>query len=168
VGLVGLPNAGKSTLLGCISGANPKVASYPFTTLAPHLGLVERPGHERFIVADIPGLIEGAHDGTGLGIRFLRHVERTRLLVHLVDGSAEAELDPVEAYRTIRGELEAYGQGLAEREEIVVLTKSDLPAKDVKPGPGIPEKEVHRISAVTGEGVEDLLAAVARRLGCTS
>jgi GTP-binding protein len=170
VGLVGLPNAGKSTLLRRISGANPKVASYPFTTLAPHLGIVERPGYERFVVADIPGLIEGAHAGSGLGIRFLRHVERTRVILHLVDGSDEAELDPAEAYRMIRGELEAYGAGLADREEIVAMTKSDLPSsgKGIKPGPPDADEEVHRISAVSGQGVESLLDAVADRLGLRS
>jgi GTPase len=167
VGLVGWPNAGKSTLLGRISSANPKVASYPFTTLAPHLGIVDLPGYVRFVMADIPGLIEGASEGTGLGIRFLKHIERTRIIVHLVDGSESADHEPVEAYETIRKELEAYGSGLASREEIVALTKSDLPpwGKGVKLGLPIPEKEVRRISAVTGDGIEDLLMAVADRLG---
>ena len=168
VGLVGLPNAGKSTLLRAISSASPKVASYPFTTLAPHLGIVELDLDTRFVVADIPGIIEGAHEGSGLGLRFLRHIERTRLLLHLVDGSPDAELEPAEAYRLIRGELEAYGHGLADRDEMVVLTKQDRsdPAIPIKHAFGNSDmKDVHRISAVTGEGVGDLLRAAARRLG---
>jgi len=170
VGLVGWPNAGKSTLLAHVSSANPKVASYPFTTLTPHLGIVELPGYIRFIVADIPGLIEGAHEGTGLGVRFLRHVERTRLLLHLVDGSESADRDPEEAYRMVREELVAYGRGLEDREEVVVLTKADLPpfANDVKPSLSIPDKEVRRISAVTGEGLTELLRFLAERLGLGS
>ncbi|MGZ9103694.1 MAG: GTPase ObgE [Rhodoplanes sp.] len=120
-GLVGLPNAGKSTFLAACSRARPKVADYPFTTLHPHLGLVDAEG-ERFVLADIPGLIEGAHEGAGLGTRFLGHIERCRVLLHLVDGTAD---DPVEAYRTVRRELLAYGGGLADRPEVVALNKID-------------------------------------------
>jgi GTP-binding protein len=120
-GLVGLPNAGKSTFLAACSRAHPKVADYPFTTLYPHLGVVDAEG-ERFVLADIPGLIEGAHEGAGLGTRFLGHVERCRVLLHLIDGTAD---DPVEAYRTVRRELVAYGGGLADRPEVVALNKSD-------------------------------------------
>ncbi|MBD8878461.1 GTPase ObgE [Roseibium polysiphoniae] len=121
-GLVGLPNAGKSTFLATVSAAKPKIADYPFTTLHPNLGIVQIDGNS-FAMADIPGLIEGAHEGTGLGDRFLGHVERTRVLLHLVDGSSVE--DPGEAYRVVRGELEAYGHGLAEKPEIVALSKCD-------------------------------------------
>src|SRR5438309_7221768 len=122
VGLVGLPNAGKSTLLNSVSNADAKVGDYPFTTLRPQLGVVRHKGRE-FVVADIPGLIEGAAEGAGVGDRFLGHVERTRLLLHLVDASAD---DPVEAYRIVREELAAYGAGLERKPEIVALTKADL------------------------------------------
>jgi GTP-binding protein len=120
-GLVGLPNAGKSTFLAAVSAAKPKIADYPFTTLHPQLGVVGIDGRE-FVLADIPGLIEGAHEGAGLGDRFLGHVERCRVLLHLVDGTSE---DAGEAYRTVRGELEAYGEGLTDKPEIVALSKSD-------------------------------------------
>src|SRR5690348_13082158 len=120
-GLIGLPNAGKSTFLAAVSAAKPKIADYPFTTLHPQLGVVEVDGQE-FVIADLPGLIEGAHEGTGLGDRFLGHVERCRVLLHLVDGTAE---DAGAAYKTVRGELEAYGGQLAEKIEIVALNKID-------------------------------------------
>ncbi|MBO6754691.1 MAG: GTPase ObgE [Roseibium sp.] len=121
-GLVGLPNAGKSTFLATVSAAKPKIADYPFTTLHPNLGIVKIDSNS-FALADIPGLIEGAHQGTGLGDRFLGHVERTRVLLHLVDGSGEE--DPGEAYRVVRGELDAYGHGLTDKPEIVALSKCD-------------------------------------------
>jgi len=121
-GLVGLPNAGKSTFLATVSAAKPKIADYPFTTLHPNLGIVQIDTRS-FAMADIPGLIEGAHEGTGLGDRFLGHVERTRVLLHLVDGSGE--MDPGEAYRVVRGELDAYGHGLTDKPEIVALSKCD-------------------------------------------
>ena len=120
-GLVGLPNAGKSTFLAAVSAAKPKIADYPFTTLNPQLGVVESDGRE-FVLADIPGLIEGAHEGAGLGDRFLGHVERCRVLLHLVDGTGE---HAGEAYKTVRAELEAYGDGLADKPEIVALSKID-------------------------------------------
>ncbi|MBV9347491.1 MAG: GTPase ObgE [Pseudolabrys sp.] len=120
-GLIGLPNAGKSTFLSVVSAAKPKIADYPFTTLHPQLGVVRSDDRE-FVIADLPGLIEGAHEGTGLGDRFLGHTERCRVLLHLVDGTSE---DPAEAYRVVRRELEAYGAGLDEKPEIVALTKSD-------------------------------------------
>ncbi len=122
-GLVGLPNAGKSTFLAAASRARPKIAAYPFTTLHPNLGVVDI-GFDPFVLADIPGLIEGAHEGTGLGTRFLGHIERCRVLIHLVDGTLEAET-AVAAYRTVRDELAAYGGGLADKPEIVVLNKAD-------------------------------------------
>src|SRR5439155_7260510 len=120
-GIVGLPNAGKSTFLAAVSAARPKIADYPFTTLHPQLGVVDVDGRE-FVLADIPGLIEGAHEGVGLGDRFLGHVERCRVLLHLIDGTGE---DAGAAYKTVRAELKAYGHGLAEKPEIVALNKAD-------------------------------------------
>jgi len=167
VGLLGFPNAGKSTLLARISSARPRVAAYPFTTLAPNLGVAEV-GERRFVVADVPGLVEGASEGVGLGDRFLRHVERTRVLVHLVDvGTALLEeRDPLALYEQIRAELEAYAGELAQRRELVVLSKIDLvaerdlldPIEGALRGRG---REVWRLSAATGEGVGELLARVA-------
>ena len=122
VGLVGLPNAGKSTFLNSVTNASAKVGDYPFTTLRPQLGVVRHKGRE-FVLADIPGLIEGAAEGAGIGDRFLGHVERCRLLLHLVDAAGD---DPVDAWRIVRGELDAYGAGLADKPELVALTKSDL------------------------------------------
>jgi len=170
VGLVGLPNAGKSTLLARISAARPRVAPYPFTTLVPNLGVAEV-GERRFVVADIPGLIEGASEGAGLGDRFLRHVERTRLLVHLLDvgGAALSGGDPLADYETVRAELAAYGAGLDARPELVALTKIDLladraPAEEVAAALRARAREVHLVSGATGEGVAGLLAAMARAL----
>jgi GTP-binding protein len=156
-GLVGLPNAGKSTLLSRLSAARPKVAAYPFTTLSPHLGIVELVNWRRFVMADIPGLIEGAHAGAGLGHEFLRHIERTKLLVHMVD-VAPLDGDPVEAYRVIRNELQSYSPALAAKPEIVVANKIDLTggadnAKRLAEETGQP---VVAISAVTGAGLERL------------
>jgi GTP-binding protein len=165
VGLVGYPNAGKSTLISRISQARPRVADYPFTTLVPHLGVVTGYGPP-FVVADVPGLIEGAHRGAGLGITFLRHLKRTRLLLHLVDCSPATGRDPVADYQAIRRELGAFSADLAARPEIVVATKQDLPEareayeglRMALPGP------VYPISAVTGEGVGALMRAVATML----
>jgi GTP-binding protein len=165
VGLVGLPNAGKSTLLSRISSAHPKIASFPFTTLHPVLGIVSLDGWRRLTVADLPGLIEGAHDGRGLGDQFLRHVERTRMIVHLVDGSPFAEHAPLEAYRIIRRELEQHSERLAAKPELVVASKLDLGLNE----PALAELRaeagaVHAISAVTGQGLKELLGTVVRRL----
>lgn len=164
-GIVGKPNAGKSTLLSVVSAARPKIADYPFTTLSPTLGVVEVDG-DTFVLADIPGLIEGAHEGAGLGIQFLRHVARTRLLVHLVDG---ANPDPVGDYRAIHRELELYSPELAAKPQIVALNKMDLTGAADKLsalrraiGPEV--GRVYGISAVTGEGLQDLMRAVAERL----
>src|SRR5205085_1151465 len=126
VGLVGFPNAGKSTLISHISAARPKIADYPFTTLEPNLGVVELPDYRSFVVADIPGLIEGAHLGHGLGIQFLRHIERTRLLLHLIDMSAENERDPVDDFHAINSELAEHNPDLVKRPTIVVATKIDV------------------------------------------
>jgi GTP-binding protein len=166
-GLVGLPNAGKSTLLSKVSHAHPKVADYPFTTLHPHLGVV-RVGDESFVLADLPGLVEGAHDGKGLGDRFLGHVERCRVLVHLVDGTAP---DPAGDYRTIRGELAAYGAGVAEKPVIVVLTKGDLLSADerrdreVALAAAAGDTAIATISGATGDGVDALMRRLATMVG---
>ena len=170
VGLVGFPNAGKSTLLRRISAARPRVAAYPFTTLVPALGVVEV-GERRFVAADIPGLIEGASEGAGLGDRFLRHIERTRVLVHLVDAGSLAfePRDLVSDYDAIRRELAAYEEALLLQPEIVVLTKLDLLADRAALEPFAAEltrrgREVLRVSAATGEGIDDLLRAIVRAL----
>jgi GTP-binding protein len=157
-GLVGLPNAGKSTFLAAVSAAKPKIADYPFTTLHPNLGVV-RIGERDFVLADIPGLIEGAHEGAGIGDRFLGHVERTAVLVHLIDGTQE---DVKSAYRTIRAELAAYDAALAEKPEILVLNKIDaLPEAEVKEKQKqlkrLSKSEVLTASGVTGQGVEPIL-----------
>lgn len=169
VGLVGFPNAGKSTLISTISAAKPKIADYPFTTLEPHLGVVDMGEYKTFVVADIPGLIEGAHKGAGLGDRFLRHVERTKLLLHLVDVSSATGRDPVVDYETINRELAAYDANLATRPQMVVATKIDAldeperlerlklrAAEDARP--------FYAISAATREGVRELTNAVSRTL----
>ena len=165
VGLVGLPNAGKSTFLNSVSNASAKVGDYPFTTLRPQLGVVRHKGRE-FVLADIPGLIEGAAEGAGIGDRFLGHVERTRLLLHLVDGSDE---DPLEAWRVVRGELESYGAGLTAKSEVIALTKVDLleekkRAKLVKALEKETDARVFPVSAPLGEGMEPLLDAMIERL----
>ncbi len=170
VGLVGLPNAGKSTLLRRLTRARPRVADYPFTTLVPNLGVVET-DEVRFVVADIPGLIEGASDGAGLGDRFLRHVERTRVLVHLLDGAAllEPERDLLAEYETIRGELAAYDASLADRREIVAVNKVDLFADRDELDPVEAELrkrgcDLLRISGATGEGADALVREIASSL----
>ena len=162
VGLVGLPNAGKSTFLKVVSGAKPKIADYPFTTLHPQLGVVRLSVAEEFVLADIPGLIEGAHEGTGLGTRFLGHVERCAVLLHLIDGAAGHVVD---AWRTIRTELEAYDAGLAQKPEIIVLNKTDsMTARELSSRKAALTKatgaKVMAISAVTGEGVPEVLRAL--------
>ncbi len=166
VGLVGLPNAGKSTFLAATSRARPKIADYPFTTLQPQLGVVAVDGQE-FVVADLPGLIEGAHMGVGLGDRFLAHVERCNILLHLIDGTQD---DVQAAYRTIRRELRAYGHGLTDKPELIALNKADaLDAADaaakiaaVARSARVPRAAVHLVSGQTGHGIEGLLRALAR------
>jgi GTPase len=169
VGLIGFPNAGKSTLISTISAAKPKIADYPFTTLEPHLGVVDLGDFHTFVVADIPGLIEGAHEGAGLGDRFLRHVERTKLLLHLVDLSSLAGRDPVEDYEKINRELRAYDPHLAERPQIIVGTKIDAldePARleSLRVRAEQDGREFYAISAVTNRGVRELVQATARAL----
>jgi len=178
VGLVGFPNAGKSTLISVISAARPKIANYPFTTLEPNLGVVNADGGtgghgtelgRTFVVADLPGLIEGASQGAGLGIRFLRHVERTRLLVHLIDTSDMAEMDPVKAFEIIEGELGAFSEKLLEKPMIVAATKLDATTDRTKleelqkfcKKKGL---EFHAISAAAGEGVKELVRGIADAL----
>lgn len=175
VGLVGFPNAGKSTLISVISAARPKIANYPFTTLEPNLGVVNADGGQgrevgrTFVVADLPGLIEGAHQGAGLGTRFLRHVERTRLLAHLVDTSDASDRDPVHDSEVICGELRAFSETLAAKPRIVVATKLDATTDRARLDQlrafcrehGI---EFHAISAVAGEGVKELVRAMADAL----
>jgi len=161
VGLVGLPNAGKSTFLARVSAATPKIADYPFTTLTPHLGMVDLSSQERFVLADIPGLIEGAAEGAGLGVRFLGHLERTAALIHLVDATLD---DVAEAWRTVRGELAAYGAGLAEKPEILALSKVDAldAAARGRQSEALEKASGRRpalVSASSGEGVTALLRA---------
>jgi GTP-binding protein len=169
VGLVGFPNAGKSTLISTISAAKPKIADYPFTTLEPHLGVVDLGDYRTLVVADIPGLIEGAHEGAGLGDRFLRHVERTKLLLHLVDVSSISGRDPVDDYETINRELAAYDEQLAERPQIVVATKLDAldeaeRLERLRERVKDDGRQFFEISSVTNRGVKELVHAVAREL----
>src|SRR5712664_4398786 len=169
VGLVGFPNAGKSTLISTISAAKPKIADYPFTTLEPHLGVVDLGDFRTFVVADIPGLIEGAHTGAGLGDRFLRHIERTKILLHLVDVSSVSGRDSVEDYETINRELAAYDERLGTRPQIDVAPKLDALDEPerldrVKARAHADGKQFFSISAVTGLGVRDLVNAVTRLL----
>jgi GTP-binding protein len=168
VGLVGFPNAGKSTLISRISAARPKIADYPFTTLEPNLGVVSF-GDQSFVVADIPGLIEGAHLGHGLGTQFLRHVERTRLLAHLVDVSEASGRDPVRDYEVIMGELASFSEEMAAKPMIVIATKLDV-AQDPERIEALRRKAAevgvpfYAISAVTGQGLDAVIAAMAERV----
>ena len=168
VGLVGYPNVGKSTLISRISAARPKIAEYPFTTLEPHLGVVSVGMDQSFVVADIPGLIEGAHLGHGLGIQFLKHIERTRVLLHLIDMSAMSERDPVDEFHAIESELAEHNPDLPRKPKIIVAAKMDV---------AIPEKveklerwtrknnlELIKISSVTGAGLDELKHAVFNKL----
>ena len=169
VGLVGFPNAGKSTLISVISAAKPKIADYPFTTLEPNLGVVDMGDFKTFVVADIPGLIEGASEGAGLGDRFLRHVERTKLILHLVDVSSFSGRDPVEDYEIINRELAAYNEDIAKRPQIVVATKIDsLDDPDrletLRKRAKKDRKPFFAISSVTGNGVQDLVHEIAKLL----
>jgi GTPase len=178
VGLVGFPNAGKSTLISVISAARPKIANYPFTTLEPNLGVVNADGGtgghgtelgRTFVVADLPGLIEGAHEGAGLGIRFLKHVERTRLLVHLIDTSDATDADPILSFEIITGELRAFSESLAEKPMIVVASKLDATTDSTRVNElqAFCEKKnlpFYSISAATGDGVKELVRSIADAL----
>ncbi|GAC1660858.1 MAG: GTPase ObgE [Candidatus Acidiferrum sp.] len=178
VGLIGFPNAGKSTLISVISAARPKIANYPFTTLEPNLGVVNADGGtgshgtelgRTFVVADLPGLIEGAHQGAGLGIRFLRHIERTRLLVQLIDTSDTTVEDPIRSFEIISGELEAFSASLTEKPRIVVASKLDATTdrthiETLREFCNAQHLEFHAISAATGEGVKELVRAMANAL----
>jgi GTPase len=164
VGIIGLPNAGKSTLISALSSARPKIADYPFTTLVPNLGVVRKPTGDGTVFADIPGLVEGAHMGIGLGHDFLRHVERTRVLLHLIDATAE---DPIAAYHTIQDELVAYGRGLANRPQIIALNKLDATYADdpemnalAQQLAELTQTQVFQISAVSGLGLDRLLPTI--------
>lgn len=162
VGIIGLPNAGKSTLISSLSSAKPKIADYPFTTLIPNLGVVRKPTGDGTVFADIPGLIEGASEGIGLGHDFLRHIERTRVLVHLIDVHSE---DPIHDYKVIQGELSAYGKGLDHRPQIIGLNKIDSMEKELQQEilqqfQELTDNPIYLISAVTGEGCDRLLQEV--------
>jgi GTPase len=168
VGIIGLPNAGKSTLIAALSAARPKIADYPFTTLVPNLGVVRKPTGDGTVFADIPGLIEGAHLGTGLGHEFLRHIERTRLLLHLIDVTQE---DPIAAYNTIQGELEAYGRGLIDKLQIIALNKIDAMTAEIDQVEAIAQQLqqqtdaiIFKISAVARMGLEPLMQEIWSRL----
>jgi len=167
VGIIGLPNAGKSTLISSISSANPKIGNYPFTTLSPNLGVVQTPWGEPFVVADIPGLIEGAHKGVGLGIKFLRHIERTRILVHLIDVLSIDLDNPLKVYNTINKELAMYSKGLAEKPQIVVVNKLDLPGADEAANifkSAAKDKKILLISAINQTGIEELKSQIIKLL----
>ncbi|BCR03601.1 GTPase Obg [Desulfuromonas versatilis] len=169
VGLVGMPNAGKSTLISSVSAARPKIADYPFTTLVPNLGVVRYGGHKTFVMADIPGLIEGASEGHGLGTRFLRHVERTDLFLHLVDASGMQQQEPIEQFEVINRELEHHNPEMLEKTQFVVMTKMDIPearqlAEQTRPWFEQQGYRVFAISAVTGEGLRELVEAIGGQL----
>ncbi len=166
VGLVGLPNAGKSSLLARLSTARPKIAAYPFTTRYPVLGVVQVEAERSFIACDIPGLIEGAHEGKGLGIQFLRHIERTRLLVHVIDMAAVDGRTPLDAYGQLNHELTAYSRTLGERPQLIVANKIDLPQTQTYLEPFVHaiRKPVHPISCATGEGIPALLQTIWKTL----
>lgn len=170
VGLIGFPNVGKSTLISKISAARPVIADYPFTTLIPHLGVVDIDGEKSFIVADIPGLIEGAHQGHGLGVKFLKHIERTKMLVHLVDVSPYSGRNPVKDYAVIIKELEAYSQDLAQRPQILAANKIDLLSAGRKPLEALRKlarrknHPFYAISALQGTGLKELVLAMAETL----
>jgi GTP-binding protein len=163
VGLVGFPNAGKSTLLSRVSEARPKIADYPFTTKVPNLGIVHLPGYKSFVMADIPGLIEGAHQGKGMGIQFLRHIQRTRILVYLIDVTS---VDPRGELATLRNEMESFDNELVKKPSIVVFNKIDLIAERPVKLDNVNSygEEIHFISAVTGENIEELIGALTGRL----
>lgn len=169
VGVIGLPNSGKSTLVSRVSAARPKIADYPFTTLVPSLGVVSYSDHKTFVIADIPGLIEGAHEGSGLGTTFLRHIERTSVLIHLIDGSKVSAPSPLRDFEIINDELKSFNPALAKRPQVVAVNKMDLPESKeqysrIRESFKKMGKEIFPLSAVTGEGVKPLIAHVAHLL----
>jgi GTP-binding protein len=167
VGIIGLPNAGKSTLISILSAAQPKIANYPFTTLTPNLGVVQVHGREPLIAADIPGLIEGAHTGAGLGTRFLRHVERTRILLHLIDASVLDPEKPLAPYHTVNRELSMYSAALAQKPQLVVLNKLDVEGAEALAErfcQALPDCEVFRMSAATRQGLDKIKTSMAKKL----
>ena len=169
VGILGFPNAGKSTLISKISAARPKISGYPFTTLVPNLGVVSYGDHQSFVIADIPGIIEGAHKGLGLGIQFLKHVERTRILIHMLDLDPVSGRDPVEDYDKINSELREYSAKLAEKPQMVVLNKIDIAEareRSAETARRLKERNIEAlgISAVTGEGSQQLVYSIGERL----
>ncbi len=169
VGLVGFPNAGKSTLISFLSASRPKIADYPFTTLEPNLGVVRGEDDETFVMADIPGIIEGAHEGLGLGIKFLRHIERTGLLLHMIDVSEFSERDPLEDYRVIMGELSGHSEEMLDKTMVVVANKIDScqdPERIASLEAFCRDEKIPfaRISAATGEGVDPLRRTLARMI----
>jgi GTP-binding protein len=173
VGLVGFPNAGKSTLIARISAARPKIADYPFTTLSPNLGVVSMNGNRSFVVADVPGLIEGAHEGHGLGDRFLKHLDRTKVLVHLVDVSGASGRDPVDDFEAVQHELTLFSAELGSKPQLVAASKIDAVSDPDLPARLQAHVESHgltfmRLSAVTGEGIDALLEEVWRRLSAAA
>ncbi len=169
VGLIGFPNVGKSTLISRISAARPKIADYPFTTLSPNLGVVSYNEYKSFVIADVPGLIAGAHQGSGLGFQFLRHVERTRLLVHLIDLSDQTQRSPIDDYEVINQELRSYDPELLKKSQIIAVNKIDLPEAQARL-PRVKKdfrklgKSIFPISAVTGKGINALLKEITKRL----
>ena len=173
VGLIGFPNVGKSTLISRISAARPKIADYPFTTLSPNLGVVSYNEHKSFVIADVPGLIAGAHKGSGLGFQFLRHIERTSLLVHLIDLSDQTQRNPFDDYEVINKELLSYDSELLKRSQIIAANKIDLPGAQVKL-PWVEKefkkigKSIFPISALTGKGINTLLREVTKQLAKVS
>jgi GTP-binding protein len=169
VGIIGFPNAGKSTLISRISAARPKIADYPFTTLVPNLGVVSYGDGKTFVIADIPGIIEGAHEGAGLGIQFLRHVERTKLLIHLLDLSPDTGRDPVDDYKTLNRELAAYSPELSRKPQLVAPNKIDITEargklEDVKKYFDKKGITIYPVSSATGEGLKDLVLETANKL----
>ena len=168
IGIIGLPNAGKSTLIRAITSANPKIGAYPFTTLSPNLGVIQSRRGKHIVLADIPGLIEGAHKGAGLGIQFLRHIKRTRILLHLVDASNINPRSPLEAYTTVQTELELYERTLLQKPQVVVLNKIDLLESEESTTQfeaALTGKEILHISALTGAGIKRLISHLEDMLG---